>query len=149
MLHTKMNLSDFTHFIFFSSVMILGKNTHVKSENWWLLMRMMIIAMIMIMMMISYLYLYSPDLTSCHVSMTRSSSQETKCSRCKKNSNKGIYPSNWASNQEPFPSRLMSKQTLPKAQRTRGLSSSCQSQIASSNTNLDRISSSESWLSIN
>ena len=39
--------------------------------------------------------------------------------------------------------------TLPKAQRTRGLSSSCQSHIASSNTNLDRISSSESWLSIN
>jgi len=41
------------------------------------------------------------------------------------------------------------KKTLPKAQRTRGLSSSCQSHIASSNTNLDRISSSESWLSIN
>ena len=36
------------------------------------------------------------------------------------------------------------KETLPKAQRTRGLSSSCQSHIASSNTNLDRISSSES-----
>jgi len=36
------------------------------------------------------------------------------------------------------------QQTLPKAQRTRGLSSSCQSHIASSNTNLDRISSSES-----
>ena len=36
------------------------------------------------------------------------------------------------------------KKTLPKAQRTRGLSSSCQSHIASSNTNLDRISSSES-----
>ena len=35
-------------------------------------------------------------------------------------------------------------QTLPKAQRTRGLSSSCQSHIASSNTNLDRILSSES-----
>ena len=35
-------------------------------------------------------------------------------------------------------------QTLPKAQRTRGLSSSCQSHIASSNANLDRISSSES-----
>ena len=35
-------------------------------------------------------------------------------------------------------------QTLPKAQRTRGLSSSCQSHIASSNTNLDQISSSES-----
>ena len=41
------------------------------------------------------------------------------------------------------------QKTLPKAQRTRGLSSSCQSHIASSNTNLDRISSSESWLSIN
>ena len=40
-------------------------------------------------------------------------------------------------------------ETLPKAQRTRGLSSSCQSHIASSNTNLDRISFSESWLSIN
>ena len=39
--------------------------------------------------------------------------------------------------------------TLPKAQRTRGLSSSWQSHIASSNTNLDRIWSSESWLSIN
>ena len=39
--------------------------------------------------------------------------------------------------------------TLPKAQRTRGLSSSCQSYIASSNTDLDQISSSESWLSIN
>ena len=36
------------------------------------------------------------------------------------------------------------KQTLPKAQRTRGLSSSCQSHIASSNTYLDQISSSES-----
>ena len=35
-------------------------------------------------------------------------------------------------------------ETLPKAQRTRGLSSSCQSHIASSNANLDRISSSES-----
>ena len=33
---------------------------------------------------------------------------------------------------------------LPKAQRARGLSSSCQSHIASSNTNLDQISSSES-----
>ena len=41
------------------------------------------------------------------------------------------------------------KETLPKAQRTRGLSSSCQSHIASSNTNFDRILSSESWLSIN
>ena len=41
------------------------------------------------------------------------------------------------------------KKTLPKAQRTRGLSSSCQSHIASSNTNLDWIWSSESWLSIN
>ena len=40
-------------------------------------------------------------------------------------------------------------ETLPKAQRTLGLSSSCQSHIASSNTDLDRISSSESWLSIN
>ena len=42
--------------------------------------------------------------------------------------------------------------TLPKAQRARGLSSSCQSHIASSNANLDRISSSvswHSWLSIN
>ena len=36
------------------------------------------------------------------------------------------------------------EETLPKAQRTRGLSSSCQSHIASSNANLDRISSSES-----
>ena len=44
---------------------------------------------------------------------------------------------------------FMSLKTLPKAQRTRGLSSSCQSHIASSNANLDRISSSESWLSIN
>ena len=35
-------------------------------------------------------------------------------------------------------------ETLPKAQRTRGLSSSCQSHITSSNANLDRISSSES-----
>ena len=43
--------------------------------------------------------------------------------------------------------------TLPKAQRTRGLSSSWQSNfwghITSSNTNLDHISSSESRLSIN
>ena len=41
--------------------------------------------------------------------------------------------------------------TLPKAQRTRGLSSSwsCQSHIASSITILERISSSESLLSIN
>jgi len=39
--------------------------------------------------------------------------------------------------------------SLPKAQRTWGLSSSCQSHIASSNANLDQISSSESWLSIN
>ena len=44
---------------------------------------------------------------------------------------------------------LYISKTLPKAQRTQGLSSSCQSHIASSNTNLDRISSSESWLSIN
>ena len=40
------------------------------------------------------------------------------------------------------------EETLPKAQRTRGLSSSCQSHIASSNTNLDQISSSESPLSL-
>ena len=38
---------------------------------------------------------------------------------------------------------------LPMAQQTRGLRSSCQSQIAISNTNLGRISSSEFWLSIN
>ena len=36
------------------------------------------------------------------------------------------------------------RKTLPKAQRTQGLSSSCQSHIASSDPNLDRISSSES-----
>ena len=45
------------------------------------------------------------------------------------------------------------RKTLPKAQRTRGLSSSWQSNfwghITSSNTNLDHISSSESRLSIN
>ena len=39
-----------------------------------------------------YLDLYFPDLTSCHVSMTRSSSRETKCSRCNKHLNQGIYP---------------------------------------------------------
>ena len=41
------------------------------------------------------------------------------------------------------------EKTLPKAQRTLGLSSSCQSHIASSSTNLDRISSSECRPSIN
>ena len=40
--------------------------------------------------------------------------------------------------------RRLTVKTLPKAQRTRGLSSSCESHIASSNANLDRISSSES-----
>ena len=47
----------------------------------------------------------------------------------------------------------LQNETLPKAQRTRGLSSSWQSNfwghITSSNTNLDHISSSESRLSIN
>ena len=35
----------------------------------------------------------------------------------------------------------LSNETLPKAQRTRGLSSSCQSHIASSNTNLQNLDS--------
>merc|ERR1712240_644806 len=39
-------------------------------------------------------------------------------------------------------SKHLVEEALPKAQRTRGLSSSCQSHIASSNANLDRISSS-------
>ena len=48
--------------------------------------------------------------------------------------------------------QITNYKTLPKAQRTRGLSSSCQINswvhITSSNTNLDHISSSESRLSI-
>ena len=39
-----------------------------------------------------FLHMDIPDLTPCHVSMTRSSSRETKCSRCKKHFNHGIYP---------------------------------------------------------
>ena len=66
-----------------------------------------------------------------------------------------LVPLVWAHNSVVFIGKswiveqISLKKTLPKAQRTRGLSSSCQSHIASSSTNLDRISSSESWLSIN
>ena len=55
------------------------------------------------------------------------------------------YLAHFGSNQILFSLTLRQLiKTLPKAQRTRGLSSSCQSHIASSNANLNRISSSES-----
>ena len=54
------------------------------------------------------------------------------------------YPLEFVMDKKNLSLKTHSFKTLPKAQRTRGLSSSCQSHIASSNTNLDRISSSES-----